>query len=224
MNLKALEPDLFSKTVETIVIKRGQVICTKNLKAVLEIGITEQQYVFLSKENEDIERALIFYKENGFSFSKEILFREKNNEQSSNSFSSIQGELPESHPRPSEDELNEFRDYIKKHYWKASKTMANFCPHEYIINYPCWKKKEDGRCSGFCESCKKERSAFERWAKFIRKYGERQKMLKTVYTVFCLDGRQYWTMGDPMNTTWVLNRGLIDDPKRVPTVYWLDRV
>ena len=39
----------------------------------------------------------------------------------------------------------------------------------------------------------------------------------------CIDDRQYWTMGDPMNTTWVLNRSLIDEPRRVPTLEWLDR-
>ena len=39
----------------------------------------------------------------------------------------------------------------------------------------------------------------------------------------CIDDRQYWTMGDPMNTTWVLNRSLIDEPRRVLPVEWLDR-
>ena len=39
----------------------------------------------------------------------------------------------------------------------------------------------------------------------------------------CIDDRQYWTMGDPMNTTWVLNRSLIDEPRRVPPLEWLDR-
>lgn len=48
-------------------------------------------------------------------------------------------------------------------------------------------------------------------------------MLKTTYTVLCVDDRQYWTMGDPMNTTWVLNRSLIDEPRRVLPVEWLDR-
>ena len=52
---------------------------------------------------------------------------------------------------------------------------------------------------------------------------ERCKMLKTTYTVLCGDDRQYWTMGDPMNTTWVLNRSLIAEPRRVPKLEWLDR-
>ena len=220
MNIKELEADLFTKTVDTSVIKNGENISHKEMKVYVELGEVQQQFVFIDANNE-IEKILIFYSENGYSFIKEIVLKEK---EDVIKLSNPQGKLPPSHPRPSEDELKEFRKYIATHTWKASKTMNNFCPHEYIINYPCWKKKEDGRCSGFCTSCKKEREAFEHWALFIRKYGERQKMLKTVYTVFCIDDRQYWTMGDPMNTTWVLNRGLIDDPNRVPKIYWLDRI
>lgn len=48
-------------------------------------------------------------------------------------------------------------------------------------------------------------------------------MLKTTYTVLCVDDRQYWPMGDPMNTTWVLNRSLIDEQRRVSKLEWLDR-
>ena len=83
--------------------------------------------------------------------------------------------------------------------------------------------KEDGMCEGDCEPCKQNREEFEKWVLFIRKYGECCKMLKTTYKVLCVDDRQYWTMGDPMNTTWVLNRSLIDEPRRVLPVEWLDR-
>ena len=103
------------------------------------------------------------------------------------------------------------------------KTFEDFAPHQYILNFPCWKLKEDGKCKEDCEPCKQNREEFEKWALFIRKYGERCKMLKTTYTVLCVDDKQYWTMGDPMNTTWVLNRSLIDEP-RVPQLEWLDRI
>ena len=86
--------------------------------------------------------------------------------------------------------------------------------------------KKDGKCKGeseACAECKERRSEFEKWVLFIRKYGERCKMLKTVYTVLCVGGRQYWTMGDPLETTWVLNRALIDEPRRAPKLEWLDR-
>lgn len=87
--------------------------------------------------------------------------------------------------------------------------------------------KEDGKCQGeseACADCKKQRDEFEKWVLFIRKYGERCKMLNKVYTVLCFDGRQYWTMGDPLNTTWVLNCALINEPRRVPKLEWLDRI
>ena len=138
--------------------------------------------------------------------------------------SKIIGELPADYSKPSEEKLNEFRSYISRFAWRNAKTYEQFSPHEYILNFPCWKMKEDGMCKGDCEPCKQNREEFEKWALFIRKYGERCKMLKTTYTVLCVDDRQYWNMGNPMNTNWVLNRSLIDEPRRVPPLEWLDRI
>lgn len=138
--------------------------------------------------------------------------------------SEIIGELPADYSKPSEEEMNNFRSYISRFIWRNAKTYEQFAPHEYILNFPCWKIKKDGNCKGECEPCKQNREEFENWALFIRKYGERCKMLKTTYTVLCVDDRQYWTMGDPMNTTWVLNRSLIEEPRRVPPLEWLDRI
>ena len=138
------------------------------------------------------------------------------------------GEFSKDYSRPSNDEMDDFRTYISSFTWTNAKTFEDFSPHQYILNFPCWKMKADGKCSGEmhanCESCKQKREEFEKWALFIRKYGERCKMLKTTYTVLCVDDRHYWTMGDPMNTTWVLNRALINEPRRVPKLEWLDRI
>ena len=146
------------------------------------------------------------------------------------------GTLPPSHSRPTEEELSAFHSYIARFSWWNARTYEHFAPHEYILNFPCWKMKEDGKCpienplatkpidTAICEKCKSDRAEFEKWVLFIRKYGERQKMLRTVYTVLCVDDKQYWTMGDPLETTWVLNRSLIDDPRRVPKLEWLDRI
>ena len=41
--------------------------------------------------------------------------------------------------------------------------------------------------------------------------------------MFCIDGFQYWTMGDPLETTGVLNKALINDPRCKVKTYWLDR-
>lgn len=138
------------------------------------------------------------------------------------------GELPEDYSKPSKEDLDNFREYISHFNWVDAKTFENFSPHQYILNFPCWKLKADGKCPGKkpdnCTPCKQIREEFEKWALFIRKYGERCKMLKTTYTVLCVDDKHYWTMGDPMNTTWVLNRALINEPRRVPKLEWLDRI
>ena len=137
------------------------------------------------------------------------------------------GSLPQNHQRPTEGELAAFKSYIARFSWRNAKTYEKFSPHEYILNFPCHKMKADGKCPGEsaenCKGCKESRAEFEKWVLFIRKYGERCKMLKTVYCVFCLDDRQYWTMGAPLETTWVLNRALIEDPRRMPKLEWLDR-
>ena len=58
------------------------------------------------------------------------------------------GELPADYSKPSEKELNEFRSYISRFTWRNAKTYEQFSPHEYILNFPCWKMKEDGMCKG----------------------------------------------------------------------------
>ena len=141
-----------------------------------------------------------------------------------NAICQLIGGLSEDYSKPSKDEMNAFRAYISRFNWTQAKTFEDFAPHQYILNFPCWKLKEDGKCKEDCEPCKQNREEFEKWALFIRKYGERCKMLKTTYTVLCVDDKQYWTMGEPMNTTWVLNRSLIDEPRRVPQLEWLDRI
>ncbi|SEP80904.1 hypothetical protein SAMN04487977_101490 [Treponema bryantii] len=226
MKLKDLTPDLFDDGIPTIVEGNMNVEHSQRLKPAYEKKGLVCQVLFVNQK-EDVERVII----GGFqeqSYCEEYVFEVKQTQEelatSCLPQPNVRGELPPDHPRPSMAEMSEFKAYIARNYWKSSSTMKDFCPHQYIINYPCWKKKEDGKCSGFCDSCKKNRAEFERWAMFIRKYGERQKMLKTVYTVLCVDDMQYWTMGDPMNTTWVMNRGLIDDPKRMPKIYWLDRI
>ena len=58
---------------------------------------------------------------------------------------------------------------------------------------------------------------------FIRENGERAKFQNRIYIMFCIDGFQYWTMGDPLETTGVLNKALINDPRCKVKTYWLDR-
>ena len=130
-------------------------------------------------------------------------------------------------PVPTEEELNSFRNYVSSFKWTTAKTYENFSPHEYILSFPCQKLKEDKKCNGeseACSECKAKREEFVKQVLFIRKHGERCKMLNKEYTVFCLDDRQYWTMGEPIYYTWVLNRALIEEPRRIQKLEWLDRV
>lgn len=120
-------------------------------------------------------------------------------------------------------ELDGFRDYINSKNWKDAKSFANFAPHSYIVSYPCEKMKDEFKCRGNCEECSAEREEFEKWVQFIRDNGERAVFMKRQYIMFCLDGFQYWTMGDPMETTWILNRAVENDPRCKVKTFWLDR-
>ena len=225
MNLKELTPDLFDDGVPTVIegndnIEKNQILKPAYMKKGL-IG----QVLFVNTDGEIEKTVVCGFFEKGYC--DEIIFSVKPKKDIEDIvFANLNGKgnLPPDFPRPTEAEVNEFRKYINRFNWITARTFENFSPHQYIRNFPCWKMKEDGKCNGFCQSCKEQRAEFEKWVLFIRKYGERQKMLRTVYTVFCVDDKQYWTMGDPMNTTWILNRALIDDPRRKPRLYWLDRI
>lgn len=119
--------------------------------------------------------------------------------------------------------LDDFTGYINNRAWKNAKTYEHFAPHEYVLSFPCEKLKNDNKCSGHCVTCKAERQAFENAVMFIREHGERAQFMKRIYTMFCLDDYQYWTMGEPLETTWVLNKAIINDPRCKVKTYWLDR-
>lgn len=71
-----------------------------------------------------------------------------------------------------ESEFSGFKKYINRFSWINAKTYEAFSPHEYILNFPCWKLKEDNKCSNNCEQCKKDRVEFEHCVMFIREYGK----------------------------------------------------
>ena len=119
--------------------------------------------------------------------------------------------------------LDDFTGYINNRAWKNAKTYEHFAPHAYVLSFPCEKLKNDNKCSGDCVTCKSERQAFENAVMFVREQGERAQFMKRIYTMFCLDDYQYWTMGEPLETTWVLNKAIINDPRCKVKTYWLDR-
>ena len=84
-------------------------------------------------------------------------------------------------------EQKEIEKFIKSQRWTFAKTMAKH-PHEYIIKNV------------------KNKELFEKFAIFIRKAGHKKLFFRKEYSYFDFGGYSYWTMGEPINETIVLNR------------------
>ena len=83
-----------------------------------------------------------------------------------------------------------FRDYIKKVKWQFAKTYEKTFPHEYTIRE--WRLDLEDE--------------FVDVVNFIRANGYPEKFFHKTHIYYYLDGDKYWTMGDPIETTVVLNR------------------
>jgi hypothetical protein len=94
------------------------------------------------------------------------------------------------------------RSFIETREWCFAKTMPQW-PHEYTV-----RKFQDP---------KEEQALFEEVVAFIRPHGERRTFEPTgkssVY--FDIDGRQYWTMGAPIEETIIINRAWLDWRERL---------
>jgi hypothetical protein len=93
------------------------------------------------------------------------------------------------------DTLEEVDQYIKKVDWKKAKTYRKTAPHEYTIRD--WRKDLDDEFVGF--------------AKLIRRIGTEERFYSKTFLYFYHGDYKYWTMGDPLEATVVLNRCLIKD-------------
>jgi len=76
--------------------------------------------------------------------------------------------------------------------WQIAKSGP---PHEYTIRD--WRREAD--------------KDFGRAAVGIRKFGYSRSFYRNAYIYFNLDGLKYWTMGDPLANTSVLNRDPIEN-------------
>ena len=97
----------------------------------------------------------------------------------------------------------EFKEFIERNSWTYAKTYAAFCPHEYVVKD---RLSED------------EKLVFEQIVSFIREKGfvaiYGRKGPNRYYTV---DLHYYWTMGEPVEATNILNRAKITDYDFVET-------
>ena len=92
---------------------------------------------------------------------------------------------------------SEFEKFIQRNTWIFAKTYASFCPHEYVV-------KE--------RLTTDDQLVFEQIVTFIRENGYvaiyGRKGPNHYYTV---SDYYYWTMGEPVEETNILNRARLDD-------------
>lgn len=83
---------------------------------------------------------------------------------------------------------NDLLEFIDATQWTFAKTYAHTWPHEYIVRE------------------KVNRDLFESLARHIRQHGFEGQFYKRVLTYFAADGLLYWTMGEPIEKTTIINR------------------
>lgn len=86
-------------------------------------------------------------------------------------------------------DYDKLREYVKRCNWCWAQSMIEV-PHEYIHRDKCALTREEFY---YFVSAQRENGIPERWGKYNFPY-------------LYLDGYKYWTMGDPFETTWILNR------------------
>jgi hypothetical protein len=83
--------------------------------------------------------------------------------------------------------LKQVRAFVAANKWKFASTMP-WRPHWYVIREKC----EEAKFVGFVE--------------FIRVNGVVRSFGKRTFVYFDLDGFTYWTMGNPVAETTIINR------------------
>jgi hypothetical protein len=82
---------------------------------------------------------------------------------------------------------NALRKFIESSQWTFAKTMPEW-PHEYLVRD------------------RVDRALFEALVCHIRQHGVEQRFYQLVLTYFAEDGLLYWTMGEPIEETTIINR------------------
>lgn len=92
--------------------------------------------------------------------------------------------------------VQDIKDFIARNKWIFAKTYAAFCPHEYVVK------------NRLSES---DQKLFEKIAIYIREHGFPAQYGKNVRMYYVVDDRYYWTMGDPIPNTIIINRARLED-------------
>jgi hypothetical protein len=81
----------------------------------------------------------------------------------------------------------DLKQFVEGEAWTFAKTMPEW-PHEYLV-----RDRVDA-------------ALFESLVRHIRQYGDAGKFYKRTMIYFAEDGLLYWTMGDPLPETVIINR------------------
>ncbi len=95
-----------------------------------------------------------------------------------------------------QDDNKRIRNFVSRYPWTFAKTYATFAPHEYYV-----KEKLDVQ----------GQEEFIWFVEFIRDYGFECKFAGKTHTYYEIDGHYYWTMGNPIDETFILNRCKVED-------------
>jgi hypothetical protein len=83
---------------------------------------------------------------------------------------------------------DELKEFINNTQWTFAKTYAASWPHHYIV-----RKRVD-------------ESLFVKMVQHIRHFGYEGRFYKMKIIYFDEDGLVYWTMGEPIDKTTIINR------------------
>lgn len=89
----------------------------------------------------------------------------------------------------------QFLEFVERQKWTFAKTYAAFAPHEYIV-----RNQIDGTDEEFVEA-----------VVHIREAGMRMFYYKNERKYLFIDGHFYWTMGNALEDTTIINRCIPDD-------------
>ena len=90
----------------------------------------------------------------------------------------------------SKDNLRRFKNFIQESAWVFAKTYAKKAPHYYVVKDTLNHKE------------------FEWVTAFIRENGVKRRFWNKEFIYFYIpnDGFKYWTYGDPIEKTEVINK------------------
>lgn len=89
-------------------------------------------------------------------------------------------------------DIERAKNYIKSVRWQFAKTMPKN-PHEYTVRG--WHKDKEHEFIWFVEA--------------IREFGTPEKFFKATYIYFTIDEHKYWTMGNLIDQTIIINRAKV---------------